>query len=223
MRDSRFACSRVNSRASRRRQRGAVARDAGDQRGGLGDAQRQAVDGTGVAGAAPLGPAVGERPSRRSRRSAPRPWRAAPRGGARSGARSGSRRSPAGRRRGRRTSGAARVEGRSSSAITAALADQQGRRGAGVDGHLEALPRLGVELAPSASRRARGGATRWAELDTGSSSAGPWTIPSAAAARRIGSGARSARRLPRARRLALGGGLAARPRRAAPRRRRRIR
>ena len=74
-----------------------------------------------------------------------------------------------------------RSKRRSSSAITCALADHQRGGGAGVQGDLEALAQLGVEPLPVASRRARARSTRWAELETGSSSAGPWMAPSATA------------------------------------------
>ena len=79
--------------------------------------------------------------------------------------------------------GPPRVEGGQLGGDHAALADQQRRRGAGVQRDLEALAHLGVDRRPSPSRRATGPATRWAELETGSSSVGPWTAPSSAARR----------------------------------------
>ena len=79
----------------------AVARDARDQRRRLRDPEREAVDGAGVAGAALLRAAVGERPSPAPRRRARRRSPAGRRAGARSGARARSRRSPGARTRAR--------------------------------------------------------------------------------------------------------------------------
>ena len=65
----------------------------------------------------------------------------------------------------------------------------------------------------------QGSSERWAELETGSSSAGPWTVPSAAAraAVRPSPGFRGAPRGPARRRLACGGsGGRSAPRRSPP-------
>ena len=147
VRESRFAWSR-----EKRRQRAAarvtpLRETPGRQRRRLGDAEREAVGRGRVAAPAPLRPAVGDEHRRRPGEQAvggrPRPAEA-----------------PLDRPLQRVADDRRRQEGEAEQQRPAAvelaqllgdhppLADQQRRRGAGVERHLEALAQLGVDLLP---------------------------------------------------------------------------
>ena len=133
---------------ARGRQRGAVARDPGRQRRRLGEAERQPVDAR-PPRRARAAAAGCRRPASAPRRPAARPRSpAARRAVARSAARARSRPTAAGAKERARTAARRASKARSSLAIRRALADQQRRRGAGVQRDLEALAQLRVEPVP---------------------------------------------------------------------------
>ena len=184
VRDSRFACGAAEAPPARGGERRAVAGDARNEGRRLADSERKPVGGAQVVLGPLLWRPVGERASRPIRRAAPRRSCAGRRGAARSGVRARSRRSPAGgvtarsRPRGERRDVGARSR----------------PRGAGRSG---ARPRLPREARPRSSCWSRGpgrpvrqpanhgSSERCAELETGSSSAGPWTPPRISARRHV--------------------------------------
>ena len=151
VRESRFACSRVNRRA---RAAVSVARCA-TPRGSApppGRARARARRRARVARPAPLRPAIRRdhhQPLAASRPAAMLPGR---RAGPRSGARARSPRSPAERTRARPRPPGRPVERGQLGGDHPALADQQRRRRPGVQRDLEALARLGVEPVPPPAR-----------------------------------------------------------------------
>ena len=178
VRESRFACSRVKRRAAGGGEGRAVAGDARDQRGGLGEPEREPVDHARVAGAALLRPGVG---GEHRGRPGDEPGGDRPRAAEVSldlalervaDDRRGDEREPDHR-------GSARVEGGELGRDLAPLADQQRRRGAGVQRDLEALARLRVDLLPAPAgepgeeREVRGARDRAAARSGPGSSRGP--------------------------------------------------
>ena len=142
---------------ARRRERRAVARDAGREGEGLGNADHERVADRRLSRAAPLRASVRNAPSRPSRRAArARPVRGSP-GAARSAARSvgGDRAAGA-----KESVSVTRLCGLNVAHVLRHLApqaDQQRERAAGVERHLERLAKLGIELAvrPAQQSRAR--------------------------------------------------------------------
>ena len=153
VRESRFAWLRV-----KRRQRAAarvtpLRETPGREGRGLGQAERQPVCGGRFPAAAPLGTAVGDdhrgRAGEQAERGRPRPAEPSLDLAARG-------RSPptaAGQKREGEQRRLAEVEGAQLIGDHAALADQQGRGGAGMECHLEALPQLRVDRVPVPARQ----------------------------------------------------------------------
>ena len=181
VRESMLACSRVKPAPARDRQRGPVARDPGHQRGGLGQSQRQAVCAPRPGRA--RGSAAGGRraPSRRRPRSGPSAVGSGP---PRRRSICRSSRQPD---RGRRQEGEGQHLGL---AAVEGVAAPRRSRAAGPTSSASAAPTCSATsklLRSSGSSRSQsqsasqGTRIRWAELETGSSSVGPWTAPRATA------------------------------------------
>ena len=183
VRESRLAWSREKPRQRAAGEGDAVAGDAGGQRRRLGDAEREAVGRGRLAAPAPLRPAVGERPSPPRRRAGPRRSRAGRRAAARSAAPARSRRPPpAGRRaRGQRPGGAS--SWRSSSAIRRRWPISSAAAAPACRATSKLLRSSGSISLPVPAGEPGDAGRCGRSWRPASSSAGPWTRPSASAAR----------------------------------------
>ena len=218
VRESRFAWSREKRAPAGRRQGDAVARDAGRQRRRLGDAEREPVGRRRPRRARAAAAGCRRRASPPRRRAARRRSPAARRGGARSGARARSRRSPRAGRRGRGRAPARRRTARSSSAISRRWPISSAAAAPACSATSKLL-RTSGSIASQSQPASQGTRTMWAELETGSSSAGPWTMPSASARGRDRCRRRRRSSAARARRLGARRGVLGLARRPPPRRR----
>ena len=123
-------------------------------------------------------------PRRAGRRRSPAARPAA----ARSAARACSRRSPPAGRRGRGASARAAVELRAAPRRSVRRWPISSAAAAPACSATSKLLRSSGSIASQSQPASQGTRTMWAELETGSSSAGPWTMPSASARRELPAG-----------------------------------
>ena len=185
VRESRFAWSREKWRQRAAARVTPLRETPGGQRRRLGDAEREPVGRGRFAAPAPLRPGVGDEHRRGAGEQAVGGRARDRRGGARSAAPGCSRRPPPAGRRGRAAAPAGRRT-RAAPRRSAAAGRPAAPAAAPVCSATSKLLRSSGSIASQSQPASQGTRTMWAELETGSSSAGPWTIPSAIA-RRVGS------------------------------------